>query len=415
VDNNNLSFLNKNLVIKKKQQEKKKVLIWSDSVIATTGFGTVSKHIVAALYGTGKYEIDQLAINHPAKFHDAEIPISILPAKLYNPKDPYGNKMFVDLLLKKEYDIVLIINDTFVVEEVAGRMAEIRDIKSKKKHKQFNLVYYYPIDCRLLEEASTMAKIADRSVAYTRFAEEKSKEVNITPTDIIYHGTDVDNFFPVSAEIRRDFRKEFLGITSDDTFVVVNVNRNSRRKDIARTILAFHEFRKQVPNSKLYLHTKVLDSSGGVQVDLGIPVKELGLSMANDVIFPRNYSVSNGYPIEVLNRIYNAGDMYLSTHLGEGWGLTVTEAMAAGVSVVVPRNTSMPEIIGDNERGYLYPCKEKVYVDNKGKDKQMLALRKARTFTEKFSWKEIGREWVKLFDELKDKGYQIVQSEGEML
>jgi glycosyltransferase involved in cell wall biosynthesis len=35
---------------------------------------------------------------------------------------------------------------------------------------------------------------------------------------------------------------------------------------------------------------------------------------------------------------------YLSTSLGEGWGLGVTEALAAGLPVAVPRHTSCLEI-----------------------------------------------------------------------
>ena len=50
---------------------KKQVLCWSDSPIIQTGFGVVTKYIMKALYNTGKYDIDILAINFYGDFYNA--------------------------------------------------------------------------------------------------------------------------------------------------------------------------------------------------------------------------------------------------------------------------------------------------------------------------------------------------------
>jgi glycosyltransferase involved in cell wall biosynthesis len=55
----------------------------------------------------------------------------------------------------------------------------------------------------------------------------------------------------------------------------------------------------------------------------------------------------NGHPAlaEVeLVKYYNAADLYLSTSLGEGWGLGITEALASGCPVAIPNHTACREI-----------------------------------------------------------------------
>ena len=52
--------------------------------------------------------------------------------------------------------------------------------------------------------------------------------------------------------------------------------------------------------------------------------------------------------------MYNAADLYLTTSLGEGWGLGVTEAMACHTPVAMPRHTSLAEIgeaLGEGTQG----------------------------------------------------------------
>lgn len=343
-----------------------KLLSWSDSPLAATGFGTVSKYVLSSLMKTGDFDVHQLAINHSGDFHDeSTIPWQIQPARLMDPRDPHGMKMFLKTVAKGEYDIVWILNDLYVTHEVAAELQKLKNSLKIAGKKIPKIIYYYPVDCKVIPEASSMLDVADVPVCYTNHGRIETltakPEINIKLKQIP-HGINTSSYFPAQPAQINTWRQQFFKI-SDETFLIVNVNRNSSRKQLVYCMQAFKEFRKQVPNSMLYLHTMVKDQGG----DLFRAVKDLGLNTKTDVVFPGDYSPQKPTSEEMMNRIYNCADMFMSTHLGEGWGLTIGEAMACGLPVLVPNNTCMPQLVGDNqERGYMYPCNDELFIDNSG-------------------------------------------------
>jgi glycosyltransferase involved in cell wall biosynthesis len=62
------------------------------------------------------------------------------------------------------------------------------------------------------------------------------------------------------------------------------------------------------------------------------------------------FTQSGGADVATLNAIYNASDCFLTTTLGGGWELTVTEAMACRCPVIAPYHTSLVEISGHGKR-----------------------------------------------------------------
>src|SRR5436309_5323544 len=112
---------------------KLKVLAWSDCVFAPTGFGTVSRHVLAALYATGKYQIDQLAINYHGEFFDtSKYPYQLSPAKLLDPSDPFGGKQLLRALRRGDYDVLWILSDIHVVNAIAAQLEKIKEEKRQR-------------------------------------------------------------------------------------------------------------------------------------------------------------------------------------------------------------------------------------------------------------------------------------------
>lgn len=400
---------------------KPNLLMWSDCFLAGTGFGTVSKYVVKAL--APYFNIDQLAINYNGEFFDQkEYPVQVSPAKLLIPQDPYGNQMFVNALQSGKYDFVWIMNDTFVVDKVGKELSKILDVLKNNRQKVPTIVYYYPVDCQVIPSATGMLEAADHIVAYCEFGKlETLKKLPhvASKMSVITHGVDNKVFKKIDPIERKLARLQLLKVDDDETFVWLNVNRNSPRKDLPRTIAAFAEFRKQVPNSKLYLHTAIRDTT----VDLAASCQHMGLSMKTDVIFPANYAAHKPFPIDVLNAFYNCADGFVTTTLGEGWGLTHLDAYPVGLPLVVPDNTCFPEQLASGKRGYLYPCKENIWVDNSGyrpygrlddivgtmmdcyRDvKSGVVASKveaAKQYANTITWEKIGAQWVELFKKLR--------------
>lgn len=396
---------------------KLKCLCWSDAATAGTGFGVVSKYILSALHETGKYEIHHLAINFHGDFVDRQqVPWQVQPARLLDPRDPHGMQMFRRTLQQTDYDIVWVLNDLYVTHEIADVVASTKQRARSKGLKPPIFIYYYPVDCSVKAEGSGFLHACDVPVAYTHHGREETLKLIPDLKGRLFqipHGVNSKVFHPEPKEIREKWRQQYVG-AKPDTKVVVAVNRNNTRKQLPYSFLAFREFKKYYPNSIMYCHTAMRDQGG----DLSKVLDALSFSAERDIIFPAKYSATNPVPDALLNQMYNIGDLFLTTHLGEGWGLTVTEAMAAGTPVVAPNNTCMPQQLGDNsERGYMYPCKDLLCIDNSGFRKKGLIpdivkamvdavemskeenhkIIAAREWAMQHDWEHVVKDWVNLF------------------
>ena len=105
-------------------------------------------------------------------------------------------------------------------------------------------------------------------------------------------------------------------------------------------------------------------------------------------------------PQEKLFGLYKAADCYVSMARGEGFGLPVLEAMAAGVPIVTTSGSSLSEVAG--ECGYL--CDPSDPTDIAGalergigdsENKVEGALERAKTFT----WKRCGEHTLKAYED----------------
>ena len=56
---------------------------------------------------------------------------------------------------------------------------------------------------------------------------------------------------------------------------------------------------------------------------------------------------------KIVNKIYNASDVYLTTTLGEGWGLGFSEAAACKIPIIAPYTTSFMEMSGYGKNAYM--------------------------------------------------------------
>lgn len=391
----------------------------------STGFATVSSNIMQQLHKSGKYDITVVGINYNGDPYDAErFPGKVYPAVniLSNNGDVYGRQRYLDLLGTGEFDVTFIIQDTFIMQTVMKPLVETQKLLERK----FATIFYYPIDASPKKEwIENCVSLIDFPVPYTNYAREESikvfPEVEDKLLKPIYHGTNLEDFFYITNrdEVSKFRDKYFIG-KATGKFLISNVNRNQPRKDVIRSMMVLKELRDRGrKDTAMYLHM-AHDDAGG---NLLVMADHFGFKIGEDIMIPspKAFNVNQGLPISVINMIYNASDAVLSTTLGEGWGLSITEAMATRTPIVAPNNTSLSEMLADN-RGLLVPSgydKSSFFSlgsqDNErlrplmDVDKAADAIEQlmdgrlpdidgALEWAQNFSWENICKEWEAIFD-----------------
>lgn len=344
------------------EPQKTKLLLYGDYCCAT-GFGQVLGNIARQLDATGKYDIDVLGINYSGDPYDREkwvgevfpaMPGGMMNAGPYG--DVYGRQRLLDLMGTGKYDVVYMIQDSFVLEPIMPEVLKTQDALLQNGMKTFKTVFYFPVDAQLKKEWVEAVSEADFPVVYTNYGKAevlKHKPELEDRLRVIYHGNNPDNFFPIEdKDDVAEFRKQYFQGKADDRFLIVNVNRNQPRKDIARSLMILKELWDRGRKPLLYLHMQYEDSGGNIFT----MASQLGLGKEYEFFLPspKIFNANQGMPIEEVNRIYNAADAVLSTTLGEGWGLSATEAMATKTPLIIPDNTSFSEMGADN-RAMLVP------------------------------------------------------------
>ena len=297
-----------------------------------TGFSTVSTNVKRELkkHFGNDLQLDICAINYfgePKEEADGTYVISAV--KSAPKKDDFGRFGFLKILKESnEYDGIFIIQDLGVIVPIIKILEHIKTEKKAANQKSFKSMFYFPVDCKLIDKLVEGLEFFDCLVAYTEYG--KNEVLRLRPElktkiKVIPHGNNPKHFYSLPAEEILSFRKEYFGDNAEK-FIITNINRNQPRKDIPTTIFAFIEAKKQWAEKGLknepflYLHMNAKDPMGH---DLRAILRQTDLIEGKDYMLLDTDTANKGATIEMLNKIYNASDVYLTTTLGEGWGLCV--------------------------------------------------------------------------------------------
>jgi glycosyltransferase involved in cell wall biosynthesis len=389
----------------------------------------VAKNLLKALQATGKYHFDIIGINHGGQpYSHEEFPYDIYPAvnalaQDEAHRDVYARQILVDMAATGRYDIVFILQDHFIIQTLIEALLTVKE--KMPAGRKFTTVYYTPIDGKIKKEWVTdvIAKM-DQSILYNEYGRKQCVEHAPDLKDdlqVIFHGVDKKTFYPLSKEETELFKGRYF-VRHKDKYIVLNVNRNQPRKDLHRTFAAFSLFHKKHPNTFLFILAQMNDVGG----NLLEVASQYGLEYDVDWACPSPgaYGANQGYPVEIVNKIYNASDMVVSSTLGEGWGLSSVEGMATKTPILFPRNTSLVEIIGENEeRGWFCKSGETIndFICLGGGDNNILRpvvdivdmaekmeyiythpdeaqAKVERAFNEVWTWDQIGEQWKVVFE-----------------
>ena len=331
-----------------------RILLHGDSPSVATGYGNINRLLIKELIKIDKsLDFTVIGIADMGGWKDPNIYFyKIYPAIYNNYNDELGLTRLVSTLMGEDpeihgkFDVLIYHNDMFHLDDITIDGKKVIDwIYEVGKNVKKKIIYTLVDTDQLKLEWGYVLAAFDYIVVPTKYSRNiitKHFPDLKNRIHVVQYAIDTELFYPQKKE-------------RTDGFTIGYVGRNQWRKNIQGVISAFDMFRHKHKTGYLYLHTKAEDKGqfGCNPLEL---LKDKGYYLTRDYYVPTNLNVNKGVKRETMNDIYNKFDVFLSASVGEGYGMPYIEAMLAGVPVIAPDNSTVPELLG-NGRGYIYKNK----------------------------------------------------------
>ena len=183
---------------------------------------------------------------------------------------------------------------------------------------------------------------------------------------IISHGVDTSIFYRNSNDsIRRQIRRKYNVL--DNEILLINIGAMTMNKGIFLILEALHHL-VIIQKLPFKLLLKGMTDLYKSREFVDAYINHLGYNkttLKSHIIFidgTLNYSE--------INNLFNSADLYISPYLAEGFGLTMLEALASGLRVLVPRTGSASDYIDpiykNGGKSYIYYVDSVVIQDDSG-------------------------------------------------
>lgn len=239
--------------------------------------------------------------------------------------------------------------------------------------------------CRFLLPVSTLAM------------EKFSREFVVDPkrVRVIHPGIDFSRFdLSDRAEKREEIRKKF-GIGGGD-FLVLFVGMNFELKGLQTAILALAKAKAKLPGKVL----KLLVVGKGDQEKYRKIAAELGVG--GEVVFA-------GVQSENIEEIYAASEVCVLLSGFDTFGMTVLEAMAASLPVIISTQVGAKDIVIDGEHGFVVAKDDAETVSAHlvalcDEQRRARMGQAARQRASEHSWDEVAGKVVTIYEEILSAG-----------
>lgn len=168
----------------------------------------------------------------------------------------------------------------------------------------------------------------------------------------ITHGVDTTVFFRHDTQTTRNELRQSYNVKEDDILLINVGGAMTSNKGIRFVLHALHV----LVNLMGHTHYKlILKGSGDLYPSIQILETYFDSFQRENIMTPTDINSLLNHIIftnetlsySQINDLYNAADVYVSPYLAEGFGLTMLEALASGLQVLVPRTGSTKEYIDD--------------------------------------------------------------------
>lgn len=306
---------------------------------------------------------------------------------------PAGHKEYGSDVLEAHYqvhqpDVFLTLMDVWVLDP---RVTE-----------KLPVAAWTPVDHQPIPPATkTHLKAIRHPIAMSRFGERMMRQAGFDPF-YVPHAVETQVYKPLDAAGRSEARK--LWQVDDEKFFAVCVAANKGpRKNLDRLLKAWARFVDAHPESLLYIHTDPRPFNHGHDLSQLVELYEIP---RDSIRFADQYRLIMGdYGSERMNALYNAADVFVLPSAGEGFGVPIIEAQAAGCPAIVTDFSSMSELI-DHDARYLIPIdQDDIAATTQGAEQALpkvsailATLERAFAARHDESQRTIAREFALLYD-----------------
>jgi UDP-glucose:(heptosyl)LPS alpha-1,3-glucosyltransferase len=212
----------------------------------------------------------------------------------------------------------------------------VRDVRKKERPTLFDRVTMR-VEQRLAHSSRMFAAVS--TLAKEKFLDEYP-EIDPDRIRVVHPGVDLEQFSkPDRGECRHGVRRQF-GLKESDT-VVLFVSMNYDIKGLDYLMGGIARFRATHPGEALKL--LIVGRSGSAQYD----ALARALGIQEDVLY------TGVIPHERIAEVYLASDLFAMPSRFDTFGLTVVEAMAASLPVIVSTNVGAKDLVKQGLNGFI--------------------------------------------------------------
>lgn len=322
-----------------------RILLYGDAYLDTSGFAKELKDLIPEFLKAG-HEVRQVALRYNGLSPYKPL-IHLYPTRISGVKDHWSAEILEYAIKDFQPDIVFTLQDYFALPFLVP-------VLSKPTKKPFYWVHWGLADGEPIVEGVLEASgWVHHHIFHSQFAKtalEKglkkfNPQTDFSSNEIIFPAIDLNTFYPLDKET---IKKE---LKLDKRFIILFLARNQFRKNIPCLLEAVKKLSKTITNIQL-----LIQSISTVTADLRPDGYNLSAIVKNldmeQYVAEVKGTTGQAMSQKILNKLYNASDIFALPTMGEGFGLIFQEAMATSLPCISTNYSAVPEVLGDG-RGLL--------------------------------------------------------------
>lgn len=316
-------------------------VLWIGDAGSHTGFGRVTHEVAGGLAKRG-HDVHVLGINYAGDYTPDLAGLKVYRANARDEADAFGALRVREIVDLVQPEVTVLMHDPAAVWQYLFVNPHDQDQSLLRNP----ILAYCPVDG--YDYPGDWLEILPQVTNFVAMSQHGAR--TFSPSRLVPHGVNTDEFWPVDQRpintegLKLETKahcKAALGI-GGDRFLVLRVDTNSGRKDYAATIKAVAPFLERHRDAAMHLHAFADPRMPGVNIGHMLNRYDLFLGQVTQ----SQLSGPTGWDQQKMNILYNAADVFISTSRGEGFGLTIAEALACGVPVIAQNVSAIPEVVG---------------------------------------------------------------------